>query len=314
MTNMKRTLSYFIACLGIPCTLLLCSCGGPNLSKGEAKEILEKHIGKCYGLAIPAKVTLTSPLSIRFKYVRLARDLELVDTTQTAEALGSRASDNYDVTLTEKGASHPHFEDKYKNIMFLVSENKIDEIVEIKKDKEKRFTVLFSYTQSYNDLGKEIALEMQQQGLSWIDDNSRFRGMAVLAYDRYLKNFVIKGVMWSEWEKEAWRPALFAGNAEKQTAFYYSYEHQELAELAKPPTQNAHSQTLNALRREHAREIERKISEKREAMMERQRMQIEKRNEAVRRASEERQREFDRERTRMELRRLEREAGMMRAQ
>lgn len=49
-------------------------------------------------------------------------------------------------------------------------------------------------------------------------------------------------------------------------------------------------------------------------MMERQRMQMEKRSEAARRADEERQRELDRERTRMELRRLEREAGMMRAQ
>ena len=310
MTNMKRTLSYFIAYLGIPCMLLLSSCGDPNLSKGEAKEILEKHIGKCYGLAIPPNVTLTPPSNIRFKHVRLARDLELVDTAQTAGASGQRASDSYDVTLTEKGASHPYFEDKHKNIMFLVSENKIDEIIEIKKDKENQFTVLFSYTQSYNNLGKVIALEMQQQDLSWIEDNSRFRGRAHLAYDRYLKSFVIKGMMWSEWEKEAWRPALFASNAEKQTAFYYSYEHQE---LAAPPTQASPSQALNALRREHAREIERKISEKREAMMEQQRMQMEKRSEAARRASEERQREFDRERTRMELRRLEREAETMRA-
>lgn len=265
-------------------------------------------MGKCYGLAVPANVTFTSYQNNRFKRVRIARTLELVDTTQADGTSGPHASDIYDVTLTEKGASHPHFEDARKNIMFLVSENKIDEIIEIRKENKEQFTVLFSYTQSYNNLGKEIALEMQQYDLSWIEDNSRLRGRAALVYDRYLKSYVIRGMMWSEWEKENWKPALFASNAKMQTVFCYSYERREQPAQAMqvPPP------APRVLNRDRFREIERKNAEKREAMMEEQRRQAEKRNEAARQAREERQREIERERTRMELRRLEREAEMLR--
>ncbi len=305
----KRTVTLcLIACLGISCLLLLSSCWDSDLSRGEAKEVLEKYIGKCYGLAVPANVTFTSPQNTRFKLVRLARTLELVDTTQAEGASGPRASDNYDVVLTEKGSAHPHFEDTRKNIMFLVSENRIDEIIEIRKNGEKQFTVLFSYTQTYNDLGKEIALEMQQYDVSWIEDSSRLRGRATLAYDSYLKSYVIRGMMWSEWEKEKWKPALFASNAKMQTVFCYSYERREQPARAiqvSPPA-------ARIFNRDRFREIEKKNAEKREAMMEERRIQAEKRNEAARQAREERQREIERQRTRMELKRLEREAETMR--
>lgn len=308
MKNMRTAVSLPFVWLGISVLLLLASCGGSDLSKSKAKEILEQHIGKCYGLAVPANVAFTSPQNIRFRHVKLARALELVDTTQTEGASGPQLSDYYDVTLTEKGGSYPHFEDSRKNTMFLVAENKIDEIVDIKKNREKQFTVLFSYTQSYSDLGKEIAAEMQQYDLSWIEDNSRLRGRATLVYDSYLKHYVVQSMVWSEWEKENWKPALFASNDKKQTVFYYSYERPEPAASGVQAAPTA----PGIYNRERSREIERKIAEKREAMLEEQRKRTENRNDAIRQANEERQREIDRARTRMELKKLEREAEMQR--
>lgn len=300
---MKTAVTPFLLYLGILGLLCLSSCGDGNISKSEAKEIIEKYMGKCYGLAVPARVTLTSPPDIRYQHVRLARTLELVDTAQAPDATGPRASDTYDVTLTEKGGSHPRFEDNRMNTMFLVSENKIDEIIEVKKENKKQFTVLFAYTQNYNDLGKEIANEVQQHGLSWIENGSKLRGRVTLVYDSYLKSYVAQGMMWSEWEKENWKPALFAGNDKKETAFYYSYERQKQSMSAVQPF----LPVPGIYHGGRSREVQGR-AERRESMIEEQRKNIE----AMRRASEDRQREIDRERTRMELKNLERQAEIMR--
>lgn len=305
---MRTAVTPFLLCLWILGLLCLSSCGDGNISKGEAKEIIEKYMGKCYGLAVPARVTLTSPPDIRYQHVRLARALELVDTAQAPDASGPRASDTYDVTLTEKGGSHPHFEDNRKNTMFLVSENRIDEIIEVKKENKKQFTVLFAYTQNYNDLGKEIANEAQQHDLSWIENGSKLRGRVTLVYDSYLKSYVAQGMMWSEWEKENWKPALLARNDKKETAFYYSYERREQSTSTMQPSLPASGIHYGG----RSREIQGRITEKRESMMEEQRRRAERNIEAMQRANEDRQRELDRERTRMELKNLERQAEIIR--
>jgi len=305
MKNAKTAIAYLLLCLGISSLSFLFSCGDSELSKGEAKNIIEKYIGKCYGLAVPANVILTSSPNNRATHVKIARDLELVETTRAPGTSGA-SSDNYDVALTQKGNANPYFEDIHKNIIFLVSENKIDEIVEIKKDRSKQFTVLFSYTQRYNDLGKEIALGINQFGLSWLENDSKLRGRVTLVYDAYLKRYVIQNMMWSEWEKENWRPAVFITNAKKDSALYYSYERPEYATsvMQVPPVPNQNNQ-------ERLWEIERRSAERASRMQE-QRKEIERRNDAMRQAREERQREIERARTSRELKQLEQQAEMQR--
>jgi hypothetical protein len=306
MKNAKTAIAYLLACLGITALSFLPSCGDSELSKGEAKKIIEMYITKCYGLAVPANVILTSPPNNRYKHVKLARDFELVETTQTPGTSRPYAQDNFNVTLTAKGNANPYFEDVNKNICFLVSENKIDEIIEIKKDNSKQFTVFFSYTQRYNDLGKEVALEVKQLGLVWLENDSKLRGRITLIYDSFLKRYVIQDMLWSEWEKENWRTAIFVTNAKKDTAFYYSYERPEhVASTMQVPV------VPNQINQEHSLQMERRNAERASRQQEQLR-ENEKRNEAMQKEREERQREIDRANLKRDVRQLEQQAEMER--
>ena len=312
MKNAKTAIVYLLVCLAISSLSFLSSCGDSELSKGEAKEIIEKYISKCYGLAVPKEIIFTSPQDNRYRHVKFARDLELVETTQTSGAPLASAPDKFSVTLTEKGNAKHYFEDIYKNTCFLVSENKIDEIVEIKKDndKSKQFTVLFSYTQRYNDLGKEIASNIEQLDLSWLEDNLKLRGRVTLIYDTFLKCYVIQSMMWSEWEKENWRPAIFVINDKKDSVLYYSYgrsEHGTSAEQA-PMVPNLNYQ-------ERLRQVERQNAE-RESRRQEQLGEIQRRNDAMQQERqkeiERRNREIDRANLQRDLRQLEQQAEMER--
>jgi len=293
----------FLAFLWVFGLALLSGCGESKPSRSEAAKVLETYLARCYGLAVPANLTLTSTSDPRYIHINLARDLELVETNQTTGPHGRAV---LEITLTQKGSSTRVFEDIHKNILFLVSENRIDEIVEIVKQpgNTRQFIVSFAYTQSYNELGRKIAAEMSQYGYSWIDDNTKLRGKATMAYDTYLKRYVVQNMVWSEWEQQRWRPAYFVVNANKETALYYSYEHREQlvgAPAAQEPPVNQDRQW----------EMERRNAERAERFQQ-QRAEAEKRTEAMRQAQEERQKEMERQRTSRELRQLEREAEMQR--
>ncbi len=302
MTRTRSVIASFFVFLEVFSLVLLCGCGESTPSRSEVTKILEKHLSKCYGLAVPANLTLGSTSDPRYIHVNLARDLELVETSQTAGPYG-RA--NLEITLTEKGNAGPAFEDIHKNILFLVSENKIDEIVEIAKQpgKNKQCIVSFAYTQTYNEVGKKIAGEMVQYGYSWLDDNTKLRGKATVVYDAYLKRYVLQNMMWSEWEHQKWNPAHFVINANKERALYYSYERRE--QVATPVTREFPTN------QERRWEMERRNAERAERLQQ-QRAEAEKRREASQRAQEERRREMDRLRTSRQLRQLEREAEMQR--
>jgi hypothetical protein len=293
----------FLAFLWVFGLALLSGCGESKPSRSEAAKVLETYLARCYGLAVPANLTLTSTSDPRYIHINLARDLELVETNQTTGPHGRAV---LEITLTQKGSSTRIFEDIHKNILFLVSEIRIDEIVEIVKQpgNTRQFIVSFAYTQSYNELGRKIAAEMSQYGYSWIDDNTKLRGKATMAYDTYLKRYVVQNMVWSEWEQQRWRPAYFVVNANKETALYYSYEHREQlvgAPAAQEPPVNQDRQW----------EMERRNAERAERFQQ-QRAEAEKRTEAMRQAQEEHQKEMERQRTSRELRQLEREAEMQR--
>ncbi|NLT24237.1 MAG: hypothetical protein GXX82_14450 [Syntrophorhabdus sp.] len=303
MTRSRSLVASFLAFLWVFGLALLSGCGESKPSRSEAAKVLETYLARCYGLAVPANLTLTSTSDPRYIHINLARDLELVETNQTTGPHGRAV---LEITLTQKGSSTRVFEDIHKNILFLVSENRIDEIVEIVKQpgNTRQFIVSFAYTQSYNELGRKIAAEMSQYGYSWIDDNTKLRGKATMAYDTYLKRYVVQNMVWSEWEQQRWRPAYFVVNANKETALYYSYEHREQlvgAPAAQEPPVNQDRQW----------EMERRNAERAERFQQ-QRAEAEKRTEAMRQAQEERQKEMERQRTSRELRQLEREAEMQR--
>ncbi len=303
MTRSRSLVASFLAFLWVFGLALLSGCGESKPSRSEAAKVLETYLARCYGLAVPANLTLTSTSDPRYIHINLARDLELVETNQTTGPHGRAV---LEITLTQKGSSTRVFEDIHKNILFLVSENRIDEIVEIAKQpgNTRQFIVSFAYTQSYNELGRKIAAEMSQYGYSWIDDNTKLRGKATMAYDTYLKRYVVQNMVWSEWEQQRWRPAYFVVNANKETALYYSYEHREQlvgAPAAQEPPVNQDRQW----------EMERRNAERAERFQQ-QRAEAEKRTEAMRQAQEERQKEMERQRTSRELRQLEREAEMQR--
>jgi flagellar biosynthesis GTPase FlhF len=303
MTRSRSLVASFLAFLWVFGLALLSGCGESKPSRSEAAKVLETYLARCYGLAVPANLTLTSTSDPRYIHINLARDLELVETNQTTGPHGRAV---LEITLTQKGSSTRIFEDIHKNILFLVSENRIDEIVEIVKQpgNTRQFIVSFAYTQSYNELGRKIAAEMSQYGYSWIDDNTKLRGKATMAYDTYLKRYVVQNMVWSEWEQQRWRPAYFVVNANKETALYYSYEHREQlvgAPAAQEPPVNQDRQW----------EMERRNAERAERFQQ-QRAEAEKRTEAMRQAQEEHQKEMERQRTSRELRQLEREAEMQR--
>ena len=301
MTITRSVIASLFACLGVFTLSLLSGCGESTPSKSEAREILEKHLARCYGLAVPANLVLTSTSDPRYGHVKLARDLELVETTQTT---GPHARDSLEIALTEKGNASQIFEDIHKNILFLVSENKIDEIVEIVKrsGNSRQFTISFAYTQSYNELGKQIAAEMSQYGYSWLDDNTKLRGTAIIVYDTYLKRYVVQNMMWSEWEQQRWRPVYFVVNANKEVALCYSYESRE---------QTASVTQESPINQERQWEMERRSTERTDRLQQ-QRAEMEKRTDAMRRAQEDRQSEMDRQKTARDLRQLEYQAEMNR--
>jgi outer membrane lipoprotein-sorting protein len=197
--------------------IALCSCGDAGLSKGKAKDIIVEHFKDYYDLVVPTKAEFTFEVPGGYKNILIAQKLGLINAKQVSAMLGQYGmghsiekpsmGDTFSITLSEKGNSVPHVEDVHGNICFLTSENKIDDILECTKGQDNQYTVLFSFTEKYTDSGKEGFLASKELNSPWSDDNSKFRGKATMAYDSFLKKYVLKNLVRSKWEKEQWRPS-----------------------------------------------------------------------------------------------------------
>ncbi len=216
---MERRRTFFIISLPFLFAGLLFSCGESGLSKSKAKDIIDEHFKDWYGCFVPKKAEFTFQAPPSYKYILATRQVGLVKASQVSSMLGQYGmghtiekpsmGDTFTVALTEKGNAAPHVNDKSGNIGFFMGHRKIDGIVEIKKREENQFTVLFSYTFRFNDLGKEIVAAGKQFNIKMTDDNSKLRGKAIIAYDSFLKKYVMKSLLWSDWEKENWQPTMW---------------------------------------------------------------------------------------------------------
>lgn len=227
---MKKTYLLYLVLV-----TLLCSCGDSGLSKGKAKDIIEEHFKDYYDLIVPKKAEFTFEAPRGYKNILIAQRLGIINAKQISAILGQYGmghsiekpsmGDTFSITLSEKGNAVPHMEDVHGNIGFLTSQNKIDDILELTKGQENQFSVLFAFTEKYTDFGKEVFLASKQVQSPWTDDNSKFRGKATIAYDSFLKKYVLKNLVRSNWEKEQWRPGKWTTTEkEKKTVIYGQLE------------------------------------------------------------------------------------------
>ncbi len=304
MTRSRSLVASFLAFLWVFGLALLSGCGESKPSRSEAAKVLETYLARCYGLAVPANLTLTSTSDPRYIHINLARDLELVETNQTTGPHGRAV---LEITLTQKGSSTRVFEDIHKNILFLVSENRIDEIVEIAKQpgNTRQFIVSFAYTQSYNELGRKIAAEMSQYGYSWIDDNTKLRGKATMAYDTYLKRYVVQN-------KVRRASGSNRGGGRHISSLTPTRKQRSTTATKTPGAAGWSTRRAGASGQPGPPVGDGKEKCRRAERFQQQRAEAEKRTEAMRQAQEERQKEMERQRTSRELRQLEREAEMQR--
>jgi len=207
---------YFIFICLVLCTTFLFGCGDSGLSKGKAKDILESHLKDWYGFLLPQKVEFMGGTINSYNFILAAKNMGLIEANSTSSIFGSlgvksyiekpKLGDVFSITLTEKGNSTQHLIYANKGICFLVGHRKIDDIVEIKKGENDQYTVLFSYILNYNKLGKEFSSLSQKKGSNPLDDNLKLRGKATIVYDPFLKKYIAKSIMWSNWENENWKP------------------------------------------------------------------------------------------------------------
>jgi len=247
---MRRTVVQSVARLGIVFLLLCLFACGDGPSKKEAKEAIDKHIKDCYGLVIPSTFIYSTPPTSRYWSIALAKNLGLADTalaSTVAPTLGAdrtfemtTVGDKFNVTLAEKGSAAAHVEDGNGYVVFLISQNTVEEVVSVGKGDDKLFWIpdakpddsaaksktkqkyiaLFSCVNKYTAFGKTIADKTKEYHLEWPDDNTKLRGKALLVYDDFLKKYTVKGLMISKWEKEEWRfPVWFTDS--KGTNFLY---------------------------------------------------------------------------------------------
>ncbi len=241
---MNRRFIRFFICLG-SIIFVLYSCGDGGPSKREAKEALQKQLKDCYGLVIPDTFVYTSNTNQRYLHITIAKKLNLIAEKQTLAVtpnLGgiertletTTAGDKFDIALSEKGKATSHLLDERGNTFFLISGHKIENIISINKieknnktdkgDSKKEFEVTFSCLYKYNDLGKAMISLARDYDLKWLADDSSLRGKAILMYDDFLKSYIIKTLMWSKWNKEEWKYAVWFTDSTGKNAIYNNYE------------------------------------------------------------------------------------------
>lgn len=211
---MKRTAQF---CSLLVTLFLLCACGESGLSKGKAKEIIEAEFKDSYNLFVPKKVKFTLDTPPGYKNILLLRKAGVVNVNQTDQLFGKvlamnssidkpNVGDTFSITLTKKGELAPHLEDA-QTFYFLSEHRHIDDIVELARGQDNQITVLFAYTSTFSDFGKGMLDFSSQSGASK-NNSVKSRGKAIIVFDAFRKDYVLKSVVVSPWDREQWVPSL----------------------------------------------------------------------------------------------------------
>ena len=193
------------------CIALLMACIGAgdasaekyDLTEKQASQIINQHFGEFYK---GGKIgTGRFEGVIEDEIDRFNKLLGILKTWKRTGLIDYKAYKRkmgiyYEIvtTLTPKGRSTYHVtgEDNDAMVHFVAGKRKLIDIVKIDADGE---TVYFSY-----------AFEPNELGVLWGHKPGRFRGKAKIVLDAFLKKYVFKGVMISDWEREKWRSTVWS--------------------------------------------------------------------------------------------------------
>jgi hypothetical protein len=202
--------------LFIALILCLLSCGEKGLSKGEARNLIDNHIKDFYGFTVPEKVRFElffpEKTAASHKRILTAIGTGIINATFIKGEWGLFAKGTihkpvdgevYSITLTDKGKSIPHLSTKDGQIGFLTGHREIDEIISIEKQKDDQYIVMFSYVFKTNDFYTSVLKELNRKPSG--ETAIKYRGKAIISYDRFLKKYVLKSYKWSLWDKEEWK-------------------------------------------------------------------------------------------------------------
>jgi hypothetical protein len=293
--------------------VFVAACGRSDLSKQQAKEAIQRALGQCYGFAVPKKICFVTANNA-YRDVLLAIKADLIEAKQTASSVptygfdrvveNALAGDKFDMTLTRTGSSIPNFEDSQGNIFFVISQNSVDEIVEVAKDSNEGFTVRFSFFHKYGDVGKTLRANIGESQTFWLDDNSKLRGIAFVAYDKFTKQYVVREFKWSRWNNETWNSTVWITNDKGDKVLYLGNQTSDQMRLGQmadaEATQRRMAEQINKdrlLRQEDQRRRAEEMNRER-ALREEERMRY---VEQVNRQREDTRMEYERRRTEQEL-------------
>jgi len=249
-TIMKNTFRFFGLFIF---SLLLCSCGDSGvfqekikeailtveslfgsvdgLSKTKAEEIIKEHFSESYSFCIPKKAAFTYEPPKGHKFILTAKKLGLVDVKQVSAMFGQygmnsriekpNSGDVFSIELSDKGKSVSNVENTNGDICFLTSQRIINDIIEIQSTQDNQYTILFSYIREFNEFGHQSLLDLQPTLNAKSFENSKFRGKATIVYDAFLKEFVLRNVLYSNWDKEVWHPAWWIANIKDKKVVVY---------------------------------------------------------------------------------------------
>jgi len=219
LTLFMKAVSFSFVVLSIQ------GCGESGLSKSKAKNIIEPLFKEYYDCPIPQKLHFTFKAPRLYRNVLVAKKLGLADVTQTGSDIGPlgwgstvekpKMGSIFTVALTEKGRSTPTMKSQNGITLFLLGTRTIDDVVEIKKESEGTiYTVLFSGTVEFNELGKQSLAIWKDLFGQTLKEKSKYRYRASISYDSFLKKYVVKSIKFSPWEKEEWLNTSWIEDAE----------------------------------------------------------------------------------------------------
>lgn len=214
-------------------SLSLSACQDGSISKSEAKSLIEAHLSDEYGLVVPEAVfmdfeRIRDPDQLQANLVgpRLALDLGLVTGIRTTQngyrenlsevKKNADALSRYDFAITAKAKTIPHWAGNGA-LWFVTARNEIVDVLQITPTAAGDQEVLFAFVEKYTPLGLEAVSSAERRGeWKWTEDGTKFRGKATLRYDEFLKKFVLRNLLRSDWQNETWRPATWAEHGDQE--------------------------------------------------------------------------------------------------
>ena len=201
--------------------LTITGCGDSGLGKGEAKTIIDLCIKDDFFFPVPKELKFTFDAPKLYKQVLAAKKLGLVSATQTGSDFGvlgggstiekPAMGSKFSVSLTDSGKKAPSLRSADGGITwFIVGSRSVDEIVEIKKEQDGTFTVSASGKEALNALGKQANPIVKEIFGVELYGSSRIRYKAQIAYDSFLKKYILKSLQQSPWENENWTTMTWA--------------------------------------------------------------------------------------------------------